>query len=111
MPRSATLVVLAAAVVGGSLVASALDAEAQTRRARTETVVITPRWLTAGPLRSPGEQMYAVPNADARFVSTGRDLPGLTYQEPRYRDPWYLPHPQSTIYFDGPLGRKLPGEQ
>lgn len=99
------------ASTGASVVPSS-DAYAQAReRARTGTVVITPRYLTAGPLASEFEYLGSLPSVDARFSSTGRDLPGLTFQEPRMRDTWYLSRPHSSIAIDTPWGRKLPGEQ
>ncbi len=103
---------VAGLVLTGASVVPPSDAYAQAReRTRAGTVVITPRYLTAGPLASEFEYLGSVPSADARFASTGRDLPGLTFQEPRMRDTWYLPRPHTSIAIDAPWGRKLPGER
>lgn len=111
--RRTLAVLLAAAAVAGTfgVAATSNEAEAQTRRARSDVVVITPRWLSAGTIYSEGETLGAVPNADARFISTGRNIPGTTYNDLRTTDPWYLPRPHFTFVFDSPLGSKGPGER
>jgi len=79
-------------------------------RSHSQTVVITPRYLTTGTKVSPDEARGANVTADVRFRPTGRNISG--YDQVNLRaDPYYLPHPQSTVYFDSPLGRKLPGER
>jgi hypothetical protein len=110
MRRALALACLAAAVAGAPL-AFASTAEAQTRREQRPVVTITPSYLTAGRLVSEGETRAAIPYADARFRSTGYDIPGdgLT----RFRaDPWHLGGgARAGFSFDSPFGRKLPGEQ
>lgn len=78
-------------------------------RGRSQTVVITPPYLTSGTKVSPGETRGANLAAEPRFRVLGRNVGGFDQVNLR-SDPYYLPHPQSTIYFDSPLGRKLPHE-
>ena len=79
-------------------------------RGRSQTVVITPRYLTAGTAVSPGETRGAVLGSDPRYFSTGRNISGFDEVNLR-RDPFYLPYPQSSIAFDSPWGSKLPNER
>ena len=79
------------------------------QRARSDVVVITPRYLTAGTRVGPGETRNSVLNADAQYRSTGRDISGYDLANLR-RDPFYLPYPQSSLTFDSPWGRKSPNE-
>jgi hypothetical protein len=113
MRRPVLLAALAAVLASGlSATAFVGDAEAQTRVVRERaTVVITPRYLTAGTQVSPGERRGDVPATDARFRSTAYDLPGMTYGRYVWSDPFYLPGPHTTVEFDSPLGSKLPGER
>ena len=82
-----------------SVAVSSLQASETHKKHHHYTVVtITPRYLTAGTAAYPGEYRGSVPEADARFISAGRELPGL--QASWQPDPWYLPYPHSTIGVD-----------
>jgi hypothetical protein len=104
-----TSTAVAMALAGLAALAAPSDAEAQTRRSRT-VVVITPSYLTAGTQVSPGETRAAVPIADARFRSSSYDIPGFT-RDRYWSSPFYLPYPHTSIAFDSPLGRRMPGER
>lgn len=69
---------------------------------RSQTVVITPRYLTAGTLVSSDEVRGSVLNADPRFRSTALDIAGYDQVNLR-KDPFYLPHPQTSFSFDSPF--------
>ncbi|OQW52549.1 MAG: hypothetical protein A4S15_06845 [Candidatus Raskinella chloraquaticus] len=75
-------------------------------RGRTQTVVITPRYLTAGTIVSSDEVRGSVLGADPRFRTTGRDISGYDQVNLR-RDPYYLPYPQTSFSFDSPWGGRL----
>lgn len=114
MRRSlALLVAMTTGLAGMALIGSSDEAAARTRvrpRAHTPTVVITPRYLTAGTAIPYYETRASVPDADPRFRSSGYAITSFEHQTPPH-DPWYLPYPHTTIIIDSPLGRKLPGEQ
>lgn len=112
MRRPLSLVLAAAlAATGFAVVAFPSDAEAQTRRNRDRAVVvIQPRWMSAGTQVGPHEFRASVPNADARFRSAGFGV-HQNGQGFAFSDPFYLPHPRTSIAVDWPFGRKFPGER
>lgn len=68
------------------------------------SVIITPRYLSAGTVVSPYEYRASVPDSDARFQPVTNGLTGKfsDWQQ----DPFYVPKPQSSRVDLGPLSSK-----
>lgn len=87
---------------GSTLVLAVPTLPAETLAQTRTRVTISPSDRPARNRVLPGSTRAAVPEADARFRSTGYDLPGMTSD--RWSDPFYLPGERRS------LGRRMPSD-
>jgi hypothetical protein len=93
--------ILAIAAIACGLLSSVAEAKSS----RT-TVIIAPRYLSAGTLASPHEYRGVVPQADARFQPLTNSVGGRFSEW--QQDPWLVPYQRSSFSmdFDGWSGNR-----